>query len=260
VLTLDRDGYLSGKPWSDTDAAYKALSEMSEAFLKRIRRWMVRESMKPVGSEWGAVVEAHRSGWPHMNLLVFSPELARLLETQRAERELVGMSARECVLLGDELLTAAMGAGWGAHSTAEPVRNKDAVAGYITKLAGLAGAAGSEIAKITQAPLSAPVRFRRLRAGKLFLPSRGKSDDDVTGTLVRRTHDVRKQAAVVLPLHDPRPEDREHVAQCCYHEEDLMAEEARVESWNRAALAVWPAAAVRLPIVSTWTTWTTWTT
>jgi hypothetical protein len=76
VLTLDRDGYLSGKPWSDTVVAYKALSKMSEAFLKRVRRWMERETMKPVGSEWVAVV-GRGSRSPPFGLAPHEP--ARLL-------------------------------------------------------------------------------------------------------------------------------------------------------------------------------------
>jgi hypothetical protein len=226
VLTLDRDGYYSQKPWLNADEAYRALSGMTARFLKRLRRWMVTHGMKPIGSEWVAVVEAHRSGWPHMNLLVHSPDLARELTDRIAQRAIAGMSKRERTLLQGELLAMATATGWGAQSTAEPVRDKGAVTGYITKLAGLAGAAGAEVAKITQVPLSAPRRFRRLRSGTNFLPERRESSENVTGTLIRRTADV-DGTPLALPLHKAGASDREHVADCCYQEEALMIEEER---------------------------------
>jgi hypothetical protein len=49
------------------------------------------------------------------------------------------------------------------------VRDKGAVTGYTTKLAGLAGATGAEIEKITQAPLEA----RRAYALGVYLCIRG---------------------------------------------------------------------------------------
>jgi len=226
VLTLDRDGYFSGKAWRDVGEAYQALTKMAERFRKRVQRWMEKQGMTPFGSEYVAVVEGHLSGWPHVNLMIRSPELATVLENERLERELAGLSKRECILLGGALLAAATGTGWGVQSTAERVRDKNAIAGYITKLAGLAGAAASEIAKITQAPLSAPERFHRLRAGDGFLPKRNKSHE-VTGTLVRRTRDV-DGTPLALPVHNVPARHREQVAACCYHEEELMLGELRV--------------------------------
>ncbi|HWA76040.1 MAG TPA: hypothetical protein VG937_27065 [Polyangiaceae bacterium] len=182
--------------------------------------------MKPIGSEWVAVVEAHRSGWPHMNLLVYSPDLARELAERITQRELAGMSKRDSTLLHGELLAMVTATGWGAQSTAEPVRDKGAVTDYITKLAGLAGAAGADVAKVTQVPLSAPQRFRRLRSDTTFLPTRRESSDDITGALIRRTGDV-DGTRLALPLHETRASDREQVADCCYQEEALMMEEMR---------------------------------
>jgi hypothetical protein len=236
VLTLDRDGYYSRKPWLNADAAYRALSGMTARFLKRLRRWMVAEEMTPIGSRWVGVVEAHRSGWPHMNLLVHSPDLARALTDRIAERVLAGMGSRDSTLLHGELLAMATATGWGAQSTAEPVHDKGAVTGYITKLAGLAGAAGAEVAKITQVPLSAPKRFRRLRSGTNFLPERRQSSENITGALIRRTADV-DGTPLALPLHKARASDREQVAECCYEEEALMIEEGRAAASCVAALA-----------------------
>ncbi|HSQ03454.1 MAG TPA: hypothetical protein VLN59_05435, partial [Burkholderiales bacterium] len=71
----------------------------------------------------------------------------------------------------------------------EAARSSEAIAGYVVKLAGQHDAAAGELAKITQAPLNAPERFRRLRSGKGFLPPR-HSDPNVTGCLVRRRRAV----------------------------------------------------------------------
>lgn len=201
VLTLDRGGYYSGeRPWADTGAAYADLSRLSRNFLARLNRWQVRRGWTETGSRWVSTVEAHRSGWPHVNFLIYSPELARELEVDRAAREQSGERGRDLVLLRGELLDLATrpleGAKvtqqrqmWGVQSTAEAARHHGSVASYIVKLAELAGDTSGELAKLTQAPMNAPARFRRLRAGKGFLPPRHR-DPAITGTMVKRTYDT----------------------------------------------------------------------
>jgi hypothetical protein len=227
VLTLDRDGHYSGKPWRSTDEAYAELGALTRASLARIGRTWGPETrlersgrskrmrtVRHVGNRWAAVVEAHRSGWPHVNLMVWCPELAEELRRERAERledpELADAVelARECWktkqpvphavrelarkatriggLLG-ELITreTRSGKGWGPESSAEAARDINAVCGYAVKLAGLHESSVGELAKVTQVPLNAKERFRRFRSGKGFLPPR-ISNPDVTGCLVRR--------------------------------------------------------------------------
>lgn len=181
VLTLDRDGYYSGKPWPSVEGAYRELSRMSRNFLARVRRLYDGEP----GSSWVAVVEAHRSGWPHMNLMLYAPTLAAQLEQGRRRRVEMGATPRESLLLEGPLLQAATECGWGSQSTAEVAGSRDAIASYLVKLAGEADATRGELAKITQAPINAPIKFRRLRSGKGFLPPR-RHNENVTGTLVRR--------------------------------------------------------------------------
>jgi hypothetical protein len=89
VLTLDREGYFSGRAWPDVNAAYRQLGKMTRATLARIGRLWGNETalecsgrsgelrtVRKLGNAWIAVVEAHRSGWPHVNLMVWAPELA----------------------------------------------------------------------------------------------------------------------------------------------------------------------------------------
>jgi len=220
VLTLDREGYYSGKPWRDAESAYRALGSMSERLLKRLRRrW-------GFGSEWVAVVEAHRSGWPHMNLLICCPALATYLETERRAALARGLNQRQARLLRGSILGHATACGWGPQSTAERVRDRDAMAGYVTKLAAHAEATAGEVAKITQAPLTAPIRFRRLRSGVGFLPPR-RINPEWTGTLVRRQREW-DGTVTVLPLHRVAADVLPHVVAVCSAEENLAhAELAR---------------------------------
>lgn len=222
VLTLDRDGYFSGKPWLDVNAAYAALGKMSRKVLQRIgREWGAEtrlersgrskqlRTVRALGNRWFSVVEAHRSGWPHLNLVVWCPELAALLRREQADRledpelanalELardawkrrepvpgaVRELARQATVARGRVLQVLEASGWGRQSTAEAARDIEAVVGYGVKLAGLHDASVGELAKVTQCPMNAPERFRRLRAGKGFLPPRHK-DESVTGCMLRR--------------------------------------------------------------------------
>jgi hypothetical protein len=265
VLTIDRNGFFTaeGKPLHrNAQEAYRALGSKSEAFIKRVRRWLLRRGAarlgmkveeyrewlklnnqrEPIENRWFAVVEAHRSGWPHMNLVIHCPELAEWVEsrTARAERLLQRWGCagieRKKRLLNGTLRRLAMASGWGKQSTIERARSIDALNGYVTKLAGLADATSGEIAKITQAPDNAPERFRRLRSGVGFLPPRRKNEE-VTGTLVRR--ELGKWGTrQAVPLHKATNDAQaELMAQCCYIEEDQFARDAAYEHWNHATRA-----------------------
>lgn len=250
VLTIDRNGTLSGNPWKDAETAYRELGKMQAAFMRRLRKWMKRQGMRVLGNEWVSVVEAHRSGWPHLNVMLHSPELAEFLARDRAERESQGMQWPQTVWLSGELSDMATNSGWGAISTAERAHSRDALIGYVTKLAGLADRAAGEIAKLTQLPLNAPERFRRLRSGKGFLPPRAKNEA-VTGTLVRRNY-AADGTPHVMPLHKVPPAAVPHVAACCYQEERILVDELTSERWNRVARGLWPEAVFSVPVVSVW--------
>lgn len=219
VLTIDRAGYFSGNPWADVNDAYRSLGKMTTSLLKRIGATWGADSrlegqkrvrtVRKLGNRWVAVVEAHRSGWPHVNLLVWCPELAAELRDEQAQRledpeladavalardawrnreplpSAVRERARKASTVGGELQQLVTACGWGLQSTAEAARSAESVAGYVVKLAGQHDASVGELAKITQAPLNAPERFRRLRSGKGFLPPR-RCNENVTGCLVRR--------------------------------------------------------------------------
>jgi hypothetical protein len=244
VLTLDRDGTYSGQPWASADAAFKDLSQLSRNYMARLRRFtielgafewaerttkkgkLVRYKKALLSNQWVATVEAHRSGWPHVNMMIWSPVLAEYLRRDRAEREAEGERGRNASLMNPELsrlLTGDDGRGWGIQSTAEAAKTPDAVVSYIVKLAGEAGAVVGELAKLSQLPTMAPERFRRLRSGKEFLPPRRKNPA-YTGTLVRRTRDQRG-VPYARPLHKPPAEWLDFVVKCCVAEEARMIAE-----------------------------------
>lgn len=250
VLTLDRDGYYSGKPWPSAAHAFRELSTMSRKFLKRLNRLCVARGWRPVGNRWVSTVEAHRSGWPHVNLVLYCPELAIELERERLQHVSNGKSQREATLLDGDILGHALACGYGPQSTAERARDVDALAGYVTKLAGEAGALASEVAKLTQLPTNAPVRFRRLRAGKGFLPPRHRNPN-VTGTLVRRRRE-RDGTITVLPLHEVPPEAVEQVARCCYREEWIAIDELAHWRERQRLASLGLAHLAHVPPVSVW--------
>jgi hypothetical protein len=188
VLTIDREGYYSGeKPFHDTHEAYRGLQKMSQRFFEELRREILRHGWPPLEKQWVSTVECHRTGWPHMNILIWHPDLANWLREERRARLSESMTQRESILVSRWLLDITTRTGWGLQSTAEAARCADTVASYITKLAGDQDRTLGEVAKLSQLPVMAPLRFRRIRSGRHFLPPREKGEG-YTGTLIRRTY------------------------------------------------------------------------
>lgn len=182
VLTLDQLGRYSGERWHSVDDVYRDVSRRTRNFLRRINRWCERLGVEGPGSRWVATVEAHRSGWPHLNIVMVAPGLARIIEAHRDAALALGGTATQATLMWGEALTHALAAGWGPRSTMDVARSSDAVGGYIVKLAKLHDAAVGEIAKLTQRPDVAPKGTHRIRSGLGFLPPRRKSE--LTGALI----------------------------------------------------------------------------
>lgn len=280
VLTIDREGYYSGKPWFDVNAAYAALAKMNRAVLQRIgREWgtetrtIVTTNKKTgktrvrheqtVGNRWVSVVEAHRSGWPHLNLMVWCPPLAEELERERERRleddevadavalardawakkepvpEWVRERARRATVIGGRLGDLVESCGWGRESTAERARDIEAVMAYGVKLVGLHDASVGELAKVTQCPMNAPERFRRLRSGKGFLPPR-QSNPEVTGCLIRRRRS-REGDWEIQAINAPKDDEQvEPIMQARDAELQLIDEEERVLARNRGRMPPMP--------------------
>lgn len=149
----------------DAEHAYKEIGACLTRLVRDLRRAWPGEAV-----EYVATVEAHRSGWPHVNVVFHSPALADYvrgwIDDQRPDAWLAHLQHR---------------AGFGEVAWWDGVDpEKGDIAGYVTKLAGLflegANAVTSEIVKLSQLPMDAPARMRRVRASRGFLPARRKKE------------------------------------------------------------------------------------
>lgn len=251
VLTLDRYGTYSGEQrWRDSKEAYRDLSKLSNEFLKRLRKWMKKMGWGVLRNQWVATVEMHKSGWPHVNFVLWSRDLANWIDDEKRCKMAARMSEQEANRISGELADIVTGAGWGLISTAERARSAEESLGYITKTAGKVDESIGELSKLCQLPTNAPFRFRRLRAGKGFLPPRKKSTE-LTGTLVRRQNS-QDGTRDVLPLHNVKGANVAHSEECCATEERIWYSE--LETAHRCARQVrqYGLAAVEVPAVTHW--------
>lgn len=185
VLTLSSDQ--QKRRHYDLKSLYRELRRRVEMFVKRLRRFLEREGVEPFGSEWVSTVEQHRSGVPHVNMLIGCEAFAKWVKIRTDGNRLLGLDDRESTLLGrldGELAEHLEACGLGWRCTAEIAQSRDKVIGYLGKIARWADQTHAEIAKVSQLPVKAPKGFRRLRSGRNFLPKRHKGDK--TGTIVRR--------------------------------------------------------------------------
>lgn len=203
VLTLDP------AEWKDRWEAFAELSRCWSSLRKAITRAYG-------DNDWVGTVEVHRSGWPHMNVVMVSPQLG----------DAVAHDAKGTL---EWLKRHAVSCGFGWRCSIEQASSKRAVAGYIVKVAGEIESAASpdadgrmvgEVVKLSQLPVESKRHFRRLRSSVKFLPPPFKNTDpEITGALVRQsappvlTHvvDERVLAEVTgtplppTPSHPPAP-------------------------------------------------------
>jgi hypothetical protein len=175
------------------------------------------------------------------------PELAGYLRRDNDERRTNGQSEHGARLLADDLLERAIVSGWGTHSSAEQVRSTGAVSNYFVDIAKHGHEHAHELAKLTQLPLNAPRHFRRLRAGKGFLPPVHKNPD-WTGALVRRYYDpvLGYTAEALKGKSNPNPERLEQLRLC-----ERIEEREFIDELTNNALQL--SESTRLPPVTYWT-------
>lgn len=170
VLTFDPS------KWEDPWSAYKGSVRCWDRLRKRLKR------------SWGPVAyvqtwERHKSGWPHVNILIHNEALAAACAGDGWKN-----------VRSSWLEPNAIASGFGMRTWIEPIRDQDAVAGYMTKLSReLVGAATKD-----QVPENAPPHFRRLRASHGLLPPvLGKGE--YTGELLipRHLHSQREDCIYI---------------------------------------------------------------
>lgn len=161
VLTFDQ------KQWTDKWAAYKGAVKCWDKLRKRMTRAFGK-------IEYIQTWEQHKNGWPHLNLLVHNDRLATLCSDGGQYKVKNGW-----------LEPNAIASGFGMKTWIEPMRDLEAMSGYMTKLANKLTAELTDANVKDQVPLAAPRNFRRLRASRGLLPDIHK-DHDYTGELVQR--------------------------------------------------------------------------
>lgn len=183
VLTIDQHSTLNtrsgGKRWKNEQEAFRELSRMSRNFLARLRRWFVSKGWRSFENKWVATVEVQKNGWPHLNLMLHSPELAEWLDENPSELDESPNALR------GPLREHAIGCDWGAVGFAAPSANAEALAGYLVQVGSGQERTVGEISKLTQVPTNARMKLRRFRSGKGFLRHRIR-DGAWTGIMLRR--------------------------------------------------------------------------
>jgi hypothetical protein len=251
VLTLDKNGTYSGeKRWETPQDAYRDLGARTAEFMRNLRAWMKLMGWAPLKNQWVATVESHRSGWPHMNVVLWSPELADWLAFEKKEKLDDHITADSARFVSGHLADIVVNSGWGVLSTAERANSRDESLSYICKCAGKTEESIGEIAKLTQLPLSAPFRFRRIRSGVGFLPKRRKSEA-VTGTLVRRQ--AGHFGYDVMPLHDIKGDEAiKNSERVCAIEGEIWERELEASVRCKKQVSLYGLSAIEPPPVTRW--------
>jgi len=184
VLTLDPKEHVRSR--SNLEEVYKEFAQRQNRWMKRLRRYLIDRFGEDFGNRWASVTEAHRTGVPHVNIAIYHPAWAAELRRDQDAMAQAGANQRESILLRTTLLQHAKDCGFGWASTCEANRtdSTEAICGYLVKCVKHADEMHGEMAKLTQLPLESPKNFRRLRAGKRFVPPPHKGSK--TGTVIRR--------------------------------------------------------------------------
>lgn len=219
VLTLDPSAW-TGSGWSGPAKArvldaVRDRGAIAHAYAELCARWtqLIKRLRQRFGAlEYVATVECHKSGWPHLNVVLYSSRLQStfggcLATIHRAlntwTRKARGREAARRIF-GDLLEVA----GFGRIAFAEPAKPLDAdggdpLAGYMAKLAALVetpftgedpgglvdsidGRLVAELVKHSQVPYNAPSNFRRLRSSTGFLAPK-RTNPDITGEIKTET-------------------------------------------------------------------------
>lgn len=173
-------------------ALNEALGDRLRRLFNRLNKQAKRDGRPVLAYFW--VREAHRSGVPHVHLLVVDKhEADQLRDRDQLHEARPDVAANGAAKLATgSLLAAALASGFGERFEAELVKDREAVVGYMTKVVGSMGdeerakraryedrALAGEVTKGTQVPELLPVHCRSYGSSRGFIPPRNK-DDNVT--------------------------------------------------------------------------------
>lgn len=161
--------------------------------------------------------ERHRSGWPHLNVILTGDGIRAAVERYGTTKRRARRSGRVCLFspgFRQWLLARAIRAGFGRGSlwteVLDPEVCGDRMAAYLLKLAKeLTGAAEK---KGDQSPIDAPRHFRRIRASRGLLP-KSESSGEWTGKLIPTNFAARRRVEATGELSAPARAPGERAAQ-----------------------------------------------
>jgi len=135
--------------------------------------------------------EAHKSGTPHVHLLLISPWLASKVRERDSDPELDGveLGSDDANLAPADLVTLATSIGWGERFDLQMAESREALTHYATKLVG-------EVSKGSQTPEHMPLKCRSYGGARGFLAPR-KVDEQATGWVT--DEHGRRLAKVSIP-------------------------------------------------------------
>lgn len=165
----------------------KQWPDVRELFREGVRHWSrLRKKIEYYypGMKYIQTWEIHKSGWPHVQVLI-------------QHKGLYDSTKKHRMKVKRKLDAWAQQAGFGYLRWIRCVYSKAGIADYFSKVAMELNTVG----KHDQLPINAPKHFRRIRASEGLLPKRIK-DDKVTGKLLEMPVDVAAQVLGLTPLED----------------------------------------------------------
>lgn len=157
VLTLDQQECRDTIKGFNAQKSYDVMTERSRRFMR-----LLRKEYGKIG--WVGSIEAHKSGYCHMNIVANNKEIA-----EEIRRSLIWSRKPHEIEVFCEIADKA---GLGRIGV-ELVRSADRIGSYVVKVA-FEGKIAKEATKETQLPIAAKKGTRRLRSSVGFLPKKEK--------------------------------------------------------------------------------------
>lgn len=160
------------------------LGRLFRRFKDALNKRLARMGLPSIRYFW--IRETHRSGVPHLHMLVVHVELAQMLRERDAELgEHPEVAPDDTHLAPGWLRELAEARGFGGRFDAQVARNREALSGYATKVCSTIDDVDSqvtvgEVVKGSQVPELLPRHCRSYGYSRRFIPPRHK-DPDLTG-------------------------------------------------------------------------------
>jgi len=172
VHRMVRDGVANGGDKAELiRSQHKAIGSMLRRWTRAVNARAKRAGAEPMGYFWYR--EAHKSGVPHVHMLIVSEWVAGMLSRRDAELEGAELEAADAHLAPIELRELGCSIGWGDRMDLQLAKSREALSSYATKLVG-------EVSKGSQTPEHMPLKCRSHGSSRGFLGPR-IVDESATG-------------------------------------------------------------------------------